>query len=99
MVDAKERGVDANVVLDQNIDFVEGVPNKDWSHRGKNQTTYQYLSEKGVNIAFDDVSTYTRVRALVGVLFFRINVNAIWKDLFNYKNDSTEQPILVMVSQ
>lgn len=37
LVKAKERGVDVEVVLDQNIDFVEKIPKDEWAAKAKNQ--------------------------------------------------------------
>ncbi len=60
---AHERGVHVEVLLDQNIDFLEegdgGVM------EGKNVPAYSFLREQGISVFYDDPTTYTHAKCVV----------------------------------
>ena len=64
LVEAQRRGVAVTVVLDQNIDWVDG-------HRGSVSTTEKnaaaavYLRDRGIAVAFDDEAVYTHAKVLI----------------------------------
>ena len=62
---AKTRGVDIQIVLDENIDFVAGVPNKNWTTAAKNYRAYRFFHDKGLDVWFDDASNYTHSKVLI----------------------------------
>ena len=61
---AKERGLEVKVILDENIDF---------THKGrktlradmKSLNAYRFLKEKGINVYYDESSTYTHAKTIV----------------------------------
>ncbi|MFW6130082.1 MAG: phospholipase D-like domain-containing protein [Atribacterota bacterium] len=63
LVEAKKRGVDVKVILDQNINFFDDeYKNK---VEGKNFKAFEYLKKNGIDVNFDDRYTYTHSKALV----------------------------------
>jgi hypothetical protein len=65
LVEAKERGVDVQVVLDRNINWTEESNLGFWDSAGKNAKAYRYLQGKGVEVYFDDEAIFTHAKALV----------------------------------
>jgi len=62
---AKERGVKLKVILDQNIDFVTGQDIYKWAAKGKNAWCFKALKEVGIDVEYDDLTTYTHAKAIV----------------------------------
>ena len=56
LAQAKQRGVDVRVVLDQDIR---------WREEPKNEEAYRYLREQGVQVFFDEKKTRTHAKVLV----------------------------------
>lgn len=65
LVEAKDRGVEMQVVLDRNIEWTEDNNLGFWNPSGKNGKVYQYLRERGVSVFFDDKATFTHAKVLV----------------------------------
>lgn len=65
LVKAHERGVDVKVILDQNIDFVGRRNIDEWMAEGKNSYCFKVLKEAGVDVRYDNLSTYTHAKAIV----------------------------------
>jgi cardiolipin synthase len=65
LVRAHRRGVAVEVLLDQNINFAEDGERGSDAWEGKNRSAYAYLKSQGVDVAYDDSSTYTHTKALV----------------------------------
>jgi phosphatidylserine/phosphatidylglycerophosphate/cardiolipin synthase-like enzyme len=59
---AHDAGINVEVVLDQNIDFIgeEGA-----SVAAKNLAAYVFLRKKGIPVYFDNAVTYTHAKALI----------------------------------
>ncbi len=62
---AKERGVEIKVILDQNIDFVTGQNIYKWAAKGKNAWCFKALKEAGIDVEYDNLTTYTHAKAIV----------------------------------
>jgi HKD family nuclease len=65
LIRAKERGVKLKVILDQNIDFVTGQYVYKWAAKGKNAWCFKALKEAGIDVKYDDLTTYTHAKAIV----------------------------------
>lgn len=61
LIDAKERGVDVKVILDQNIDYYD----EEKQIEGKNALAYQYLTKTGIEVYYDNKYKYTHSKAIV----------------------------------
>lgn len=65
LIKAHKRGVEVKVILDQNIDFVGGGVINRWVTEGKNSRCFRVLKEAGVDVQYDDLTTYTHAKVLV----------------------------------
>ncbi len=65
LIEARKRGVSVQVILDQNIHFADGVPERVWAVQGKNQYAYDYLKRNNVNVMFDSATTYMHAKCIV----------------------------------
>ncbi|MFH1062047.1 MAG: phospholipase D-like domain-containing protein [Candidatus Omnitrophota bacterium] len=65
LITAHERGVKVEVILDQNVDFVNQRHESDWLGKVKSFRAYKQLKESGVAVHYDEVSTYTHAKAIV----------------------------------
>lgn len=62
---AHEKGIRVEVILDQNISFVdEEGPSTDQAE-GKNAAAYAFLKAQGIPVFFDNASTYTHSKVVV----------------------------------
>ncbi len=64
LIQAKNRGVDVKVILDQNIDFQEET-NEQAIYQNKNQQAYELLKRNHIPVFFDEADTYTHAKAIV----------------------------------
>ena len=64
LADAKTRGVQTKVILDQNLDFTD-VQSQDILYQNKNQQAFEYLRQSGVHVFYDTAETYTHAKAIV----------------------------------
>ena len=65
LIEAKNRGVDIEVVLDQNVDFVQRRHSSDWETRIKSTRAYKRLRDTGVKVYYDEPSRYTHAKAII----------------------------------
>ena len=65
LVEAKKRGVDVKIILDQNIDFVRAGKASTWEIEGKNEDAYKYFKKNGIDVFYDDKTTYMHSKAIV----------------------------------
>jgi HKD family nuclease len=64
LINAKDRGVDVKVILDQSINF-ETDSLDDAVLTNKNQQSYELLKKNGVSVFFDESQTFTHAKTLV----------------------------------
>ena len=64
LVDAKNRGVQVKVILDQNLDFTD-EPGPNEIYKNKNQATFEYLRSNDIKVFYDTAETYTHAKAIV----------------------------------
>ncbi len=65
LIKAHERGVKVEVILDQNVDFVNQRHESDWLGKVRSFRAYKQLKEAGVEVQYDEISTYTHAKAIV----------------------------------
>ena len=63
LIEAKNRGVDVKVILDQNIDFQEEASQD--ALQNKNQAAFEQLKRNNIPVFFDTADTYTHAKAIV----------------------------------
>ena len=64
LVDAKNRGVQVKVILDQNLDFTD-ESRQDQIYQNKNQAAFEYLRANSIEVFYDTAETYTHAKAIV----------------------------------
>ncbi|MFH1868634.1 MAG: phospholipase D-like domain-containing protein [Candidatus Omnitrophota bacterium] len=65
LINAHERGVDVEVILDQNVDFAGRRNIDEWMAEGKNAFCFKVLKEAGIDVHYDNLATYTHAKAIV----------------------------------
>ncbi|MBU2063998.1 MAG: hypothetical protein KKF93_06370, partial [Candidatus Omnitrophica bacterium] len=65
LIKAHERGVKVEVILDQNVDFVNQRHESDWLGKVRSFRAYKQLKEAGIAVHYDEISTYTHAKAIV----------------------------------
>jgi len=65
LIDAKRRGVDVEVILDQNVDFVQRRSTSDWEAKIKSIRAYKRLKEAGVRVYYDEPVRYTHAKTVI----------------------------------
>ncbi len=65
LIDAKQRGVDVEVILDQNVDFVQRRSTSDWEARIKSMKAYKRLKDAGIKAYYDEPVRYTHAKTIV----------------------------------
>ena len=65
LIEAKQRGVDVEVILDQNVDFVQRRSKSEWEAKVKSMLAYKRLKEAGVKVRYDEPVRYTHAKAIV----------------------------------
>ncbi|MBI4352436.1 MAG: hypothetical protein HY593_00770 [Candidatus Omnitrophica bacterium] len=65
LADAKDRGVDVEVFLDQNVDFAAGGPREAADIKGRNVEAYRFLTGKGIKVYLDSPAVYSHSKAMV----------------------------------
>jgi hypothetical protein len=61
LIEAKKRGVDVRVILDQNVNYYDDQKGIE----SKNEEAYKYLSKNGIDVFYDNKNKYTHSKALV----------------------------------
>ncbi len=65
LIEAKDRGVDVEVILDQNVDFVQRRHASDWETKIKSTRAYKRLKEAGVKVYYDEPARYAHAKAVI----------------------------------
>lgn len=65
IIEAKNRGVDVEVVLDQNVDFVQRKYQSDWEIKIKSTNACKRLKDAGIKVYYDDPVKYVHAKAVV----------------------------------
>jgi len=65
LIDAKQRGVDVEAILDQNVDFVQRRSASDWEAKIKSIGAYRRLKEAGIKVYYDEPVRYTHAKTIV----------------------------------
>jgi hypothetical protein len=86
---AHQAGVRVEVILDQNINFIdEEGPDTDRSE-GKNAAAFAFLRTQGIPVYFDDASTYTHSKVVVIDEETVITGSSNWTDAAFARNQET----------
>jgi len=65
IIEAKNRGVGVEVVLDQNVDFVQRKYPSDWEIKIKSTNACKRLKDAGIKVYYDDPVKYVHAKAVV----------------------------------
>jgi len=65
LVDAKKRGVEVKVILDRNVDFGRVKKHGEWEVQGKNESAFRFFKGNGIDVFYDDMTTYTHNKVIV----------------------------------
>ena len=65
LIEAKKRGVDVEVILDQNVDFVQRRHAGDWETKIKSTRAYKRLKDAGIKVHYDEPARYTHAKAVI----------------------------------
>ncbi len=65
LIEAKYRGVDVVVILDQNVDFVQKRYAGDWETKIKSTSAYKRLKEAGIKVFYDEPVRYVHAKTIV----------------------------------
>jgi len=65
LIEAKNRGVDVEVVLDQNVDFVQRRHTSDWETKIKSTRAYKRLKDAGIKVYYDEPARYTHAKTII----------------------------------
>ncbi|MDP2923006.1 MAG: phospholipase D-like domain-containing protein, partial [Candidatus Omnitrophota bacterium] len=61
----KNRGVDVEVILDQNVDFVRRKHPSDWEVEIKSTRAYKRLKDAGIKVYYDEPARYTHAKTVI----------------------------------
>ena len=89
LVKAHKRGVNVKVILDQNVDFVNLKDVDKWVAEGKNAWCFKMLKEAGIDVYYDNLTTYTHAKAIVIDREIVIMGSANWSENAFSKNIET----------
>ncbi len=65
LIEAKQRGVDVEVILDQNVDFVQRRHTSDWEAKIRSVRAYKRLKDGGIKVYYDEPVRYTHAKTIV----------------------------------
>ena len=65
LIEAKKRGVDVEVVLDQNVDFVQRRHAGDWETKIKSTRAYKRLKDAGIKVFYDEPTRYAHAKCVI----------------------------------
>jgi len=65
LIEAKNRGVDVEVILDQNVDFVGRKHPSDWEVEIKSTRAYERLKDAGIKVYYDEPTRYTHCKTVI----------------------------------
>ena len=65
LIKAKMRGVDVEVILDQNVDFVHRRHRSEWQAKIRSIRAYKSLKNAGIKVYYDEPTRYTHAKAII----------------------------------
>jgi len=65
LIAAKNRGVDVEVILDQNVDFVHRGHPSDWEVEIKSTRAFKRFKDAGIKVHYDDPARYTHAKTVI----------------------------------
>lgn len=65
LVNAKKRGVQVKVILDQCIDYDRSEDGEKGRIEGKNQNAFKYFKENGIEVVYDTRTVYTHSKTII----------------------------------
>jgi len=65
LIAAKNRGVDVEVILDQNVDFVHRGHPSDWEVEIKSTRAFKRLKDAGIKVHYDEPTRYTHAKTVI----------------------------------
>ncbi len=65
LIEAKKRGVEVEVILDQNVDFVQRKHASDWESKIKSTRAYKRLKDAGIKVSYDESARYTHAKCVI----------------------------------
>jgi len=65
LIKAKMKGVDVEVILDQNIDFVHRRHKSEWQAKIRSIRAYKFLKNAGIRVYYDEPTRYTHAKAII----------------------------------
>lgn len=65
VIQAKNRGVDVEVILDQNVDFVGRRHPSDWEVEIKSTRAYKRLKDAGIKVYYDEPARYAHCKTVI----------------------------------
>ena len=65
LIEAKNRGVDVEVILDQNVDFVQRNHPSNWEVEIKSTRAYKRLKDAGIRVCYDEPTRYTHAKTVI----------------------------------
>ena len=65
LIEAKKRGVDVEVILDQNVDFVQRRHTSDWEAKIRSIRAYKSLKGAGIRVYYDEPVRYAHAKAII----------------------------------
>ncbi len=65
LIEAKDRGVDVEVILDQNVDFVQRRHSSEWETKIKSTRAYKRLKDAGIKVYYDEPAKYLHAKTII----------------------------------
>ncbi len=65
LIAAKNRGVEVEVILDQNVDFVQRRHTGDWESQIKSSRAYKRLKDAGIKVNYDEPARYAHAKTVI----------------------------------
>jgi len=65
LIKAKMRGVNVEVILDQNVDFVHRRHKSEWEAKIRSIRAYKLLKGAGIKVYYDEPTRYTHAKAII----------------------------------
>jgi len=65
LIAAKDREVDVEVILDQNVDFVHRGHPSDWEVEIKSTRAFKRLKDAGIKVYYDEPARYTHAKCVI----------------------------------
>jgi HKD family nuclease len=65
LIAAKNRGIEVEVILDQNVDFVQRRHAGDWESQIKSTRAYKRLKDAGIKVNYDEPARYAHAKTVI----------------------------------